>query len=145
MVFGKADLTMALNGALAGLVAITAEPADPSPLLATIIGAIGGVIVVFSIVLFDKIKIDDPVGAISVHGTVGIFGIFAVLFSDADATFMGQLVGMLVIFIWVFLTSLLVWLALKAIMGVRVSEEEEESGVDIAECGMEAYPEFVSQ
>ena len=145
MVFGKADLTMALNGALAGLVAITAEPADPSPLLATIIGAIGGVIVVFSIVLFDKIKIDDPVGAISVHGTVGIFGIFAVLLSDADATFMGQLVGMLVIFIWVFLTSLLVWLALKAIMGVRVSEEEEESGVDIAECGMEAYPEFVSQ
>ena len=145
MVFGKADLTMALNGALAGLVAITAEPADPSPLLATIIGAIGGVIVVFSIVLFDKIKIDDPVGAISVHGTVGIFGIFAVLLSDADATFMGQLVGMLVIFVWVFLTSLLVWLALKAIMGVRVSEEEEESGVDIAECGMEAYPEFVSQ
>jgi Amt family ammonium transporter len=130
---------------VARMVAITAEPADPSPLLATIIGAIGGVIVVFSIVLFDKIKIDDPVGAISVHGTVGIFGIFAVLFSDADATFMGQLVGMLVIFIWVFLTSLLVWLALKAIMGVRVSEEEEESGVDIAECGMEAYPEFVSQ
>ena len=145
MVFGKADLTMALNGALAGLVAITAEPADPSPLLATIIGAIGGVIVVFSIVLFDKIKIDDPVGAISVHGTVGIFGIFAVLLSDADATFMGQLVGMVVIFVWVFLTSLLVWLALKAIMGVRVSDEEEETGVHIADCGMEAYPELVSQ
>ena len=136
---------MALNGALAGLVAITAEPADPSPLLATIIGAIGGVIVVFSIVFLDKIKIDDPVGAISVHGTVGIFGIFAVLFSDSDATFMGQLVGMLVIFLWVFVTSLIVWIALKAIMGVRVSEEEEDSGVDIAECGMEAYPEFVSQ
>ena len=145
MIFGKADLTMALNGALAGLVAITAEPADPSPLLATIIGGIGGVIVVFSIVFLDKIKIDDPVGAISVHGTVGIFGIFAVLFSDPDATFMGQLVGMLVIFAWVFVTSLVVWLALKAIMGVRVSEEEEESGVDIAECGMEAYPEFVSR
>ena len=136
---------MALNGALAGLVAITAEPADPSPLLATIIGAIGGVIVVFSIVFLDKIKIDDPVGAISVHGTVGIFGIFAVLFSDSDATFMGQLVGMLVIFLWVFATSLIVWIALKAIMGVRVSEEEEDSGVDIAECGMEAYPEFVYQ
>ena len=145
MIFGKADLTMALNGALAGLVAITAEPADPSPLLATIIGAIGGVIVVFSIVFLDKIKIDDPVGAISVHGTVGIFGIFAVLFSDSDATFMGQLVGMLVIFLWVFATSLIVWIALKAIMGIRVSEEEEDSGVDIAECGMEAYPEFVSQ
>ena len=84
-------------------------------------------------------------GELSVHGTVGVFGIFAVLFSDPDATFMGQLVGMLVIFAWVFVTSLLVWLALKAIMGVRVSEEEEESGVDIAECGMEAYPEFVSQ
>jgi len=145
MFFGKADLTMALNGALAGLVAITAEPADPSPLLATIIGGIGGVIVVFSIVFLDKIKIDDPVGAISVHGTVGIFGIFAVLFSDSDATFMGQLVGMLVIFAWVFVTSLVVWVALKAIMGVRVSDEEEESGVDIAECGMEAYPEFVSR
>ena len=135
---------MALNGALAGLVAITAEPADPSPLLATIIGAIGGVIVVFSIVFLDKIKIDDPVGAISVHGTVGIFGIFAVLFSDSDATFMGQLVGMIVIFAWVFVTSLVAWLAIKAIMGVRVTEEEEEAGVDIAECGLEAYPEFTS-
>ena len=90
-------------------------------------------------------KIDDPVGAISVHGTVGIFGIFAVLLSDSDATFMGQLVGMLVIFIWVFVTSLIVWFALKAIMGVRVSEEEEDEGVDISECGMEAYPEFVTQ
>ena len=145
IMFGKADLTMALNGALAGLVAITAEPADPTPLLATIIGAIGGVIVVFSIVFLDKMKIDDPVGAISVHGSVGIFGIFAVLLSDADATFMGQLVGMLVIFIWVFVTSLIVWFALKTIMGVRVSEEEEDEGVDISECGMEAYPEFVTQ
>ena len=145
IMFGKADLTMALNGALAGLVAITAEPADPTPLLATIMGAIGGTIVVFSIVFLDKMKIDDPVGAISVHGTVGIFGIFAVLLSDSDATFMGQLVGMLVIFIWVFVTSLIVWFALKAIMGVRVSEEEEDEGVDISECGMEAYPEFVTQ
>ena len=145
LMFGKADLTMALNGALAGLVAITAEPADPTPLLSTIIGAIGGTIVVFSIVLMDKIKIDDPVGAISVHGTVGIFGIFAVLFSDPDATFVGQLVGMLVILVWVFVTSSIVWLALKAIMGIRVSEEEEHEGVDFAECGMEAYPEFVTQ
>jgi Amt family ammonium transporter len=143
IMFGKADLTMALNGALAGLVAITAEPADPSPLLATIIGAIGGVIVVFSIVGLDKMKIDDPVGAISVHGTVGIWGIFAVLLSDSDATFMGQLVGMLVIFVWVFVASLIVWGILKAVMGIRVSEEEEYEGVDQSECGMEAYPEFV--
>ena len=144
ILFGKADLTMALNGALAGLVAITAEPADPTPLMATIIGAIGGIIVVFSIVTLDKIKIDDPVGAISVHGVVGIWGIFAVLLSDADATFMGQLVGMLVIFVWVFVTSLIAWFAIKAIIGVRVSEEEEYEGVDISECGMEAYPEFAS-
>jgi Amt family ammonium transporter len=142
ILFGKADLTMALNGALAGLVAITAEPADPSPLLATIIGAIGGTIVVFSIITLDKLKIDDPVGAISVHGVVGVWGIFAVLLSDADATFMGQLVGALVIFVWVFVASLIVWGILKAVIGIRVSEEEEYEGVDISECGMEAYPEF---
>jgi Amt family ammonium transporter len=145
IMFGKADLTMALNGALAGLVAITAEPADPSPLLATIIGAIGGVIVVFSIVFMDKVKIDDPVGAISVHGVVGLWGIFAVLLSDSDATFMGQLVGTLVIFVWTFVASLIVWGVLKMIMGIRVSEEEEYEGVDRAECGMEAYPEFTNK
>ncbi|MDI9246523.1 ammonium transporter [Marinobacter sp. CHS3-4] len=144
VMFGKADLTMALNGALAGLVAITAEPADPSPLLATIIGAIGGVIVVFSIVFLDKIRIDDPVGAISVHGVVGVWGIFAVLLSDSDATFMGQLVGTLTIFVWVFVTSLIAWGIIKAIFGLRVSEETEYEGVDVEECGMEAYPEFVS-
>jgi len=144
ILFGKADLTMAVNGALAGLVAITAEPADPTPLLATIIGAIGGVIVVFSIIGLDKIKIDDPVGAISVHGVVGIWGIFAVLLSDADATFMGQLIGMLTIFVWVFVASLIVWGVLKAVMGLRVTEQEEYDGVDLSECGMEAYPEFVS-
>jgi Amt family ammonium transporter len=142
MLFGKADLTMALNGALAGLVAITAEPADPSPMLATIIGACGGALVVFSIIAMDKIKIDDPVGAISVHGVVGIWGIFAVLLSDPDATFMGQLVGMLVIFGWVFGASLLTWFVIKLAMGIRVSEEEEYEGVDMSECGMEAYPEF---
>lgn len=144
LMFGKADLTMALNGALAGLVAITAEPADPTPLLATIIGAVGGVIVVFSIVTLDKVKIDDPVGAISVHGVVGLWGIFAVLISDAEATFLGQLVGALTIFVWVFVTSLIVWIALKALIGIRVNEEDEFEGVDISECGMEAYPEFVS-
>ena len=143
--FGKADLTMALNGALAGLVAITAEPADPTPLLATIIGTMGGVIVVASIVTLDKLRIDDPVGAISVHGTVGLFGIFAVLLSDPTATFLGQLIGALTIMGWVFGASFLVWLGLKAAMGIRVSDEEEDEGVDFAECGMEAYPEFVTQ
>src|SRR6056297_1359092 len=144
LVFGKADLTMALNGALAGLVAITAEPADPSPLLATAVGAIGGIIVVFSIVSLDKLRIDDPVGAISVHGVVGLWGIFAVLLSDAEATFLGQLIGAAVIFVWVFVASLIVWGILKAVLGIRVSEEEEYEGVDLSECGLEAYPEFVS-
>lgn len=144
ILFGKADLTMALNGALAGLVAITAEPADPTPLAATIIGAIGGLLVVVSILTLDKLKIDDPVGAISVHGVAGLWGIFAVLISDAEATFVGQLVGALTIFVWVFVTSLVVWLIIKAIIGIRVTEEEEFEGVDISECGMEAYPEFTT-
>ena len=144
MMFGKADLTMALNGALAGLVAITAEPADPTALQATLIGAAGGALVVFSIITMDKFKIDDPVGAISVHGVVGIWGIFAVLITDADATFGGQLVGMLTIFVWVFVASLITWLIIKAVMGIRVSEEEEMEGVDISECGQEAYPEFTA-
>ncbi len=142
--FGKADLTMALNGALAGLVAITADPLSPSPIVATTIGAVGGLIVVASIVAFDKIKIDDPVGAISVHGTVGIWGVMAVLFTNGDATFTGQIVGVVSIFAWAFLVSLLVWFVLKLIMGIRVSEEEEYEGVDISECGLEAYPEFTS-
>jgi Amt family ammonium transporter len=143
IIFGKADLTMALNGALAGLVAITAEPADPTPLVATLIGAVGGVIVVFSIVFLDKLKIDDPVGAISVHGVVGLFGVMVVPVTDADATFGGQFMGALTIFVWVFVTSFIVWGILKAVMGIRVTEEEEYEGVDLAECGMEAYPEFV--
>ncbi|HEY8384982.1 MAG TPA: ammonium transporter, partial [Porticoccaceae bacterium] len=129
---------------LAGLVAITAEPATPTPLLSAIIGAIGGVIVVFSIVGLDKLKIDDPVGAISVHGVVGLWGIFAVLLSNSDATFIGQLVGAVTIFIWMFVVSLIVWGILKAVVGIRVSEQEEYEGVDLSECGMEAYPEFVS-
>jgi Amt family ammonium transporter len=142
LMFGKADLTMILNGALAGLVAITAGPDTPTPLMATIIGAIGGVIVVFSIVLLDKLKIDDPVGAISVHGTVGIWGLLAVPLTNADATFMAQIIGAATIFVWVFVVSLIVWGILKAVMGLRVSEEEEYEGVDYVECGMEAYPEF---
>jgi Amt family ammonium transporter len=140
--FGKADLTMALNGALAGLVAITAEPLAPSPLWATIVGGIGGILVVFAIITMDKIKVDDPVGAISVHGVVGMWGLIAVPFSNADATFGAQFLGLGVIFAWTFIASFIVWLVLKVVMGIRVSEEEEYEGVDLGECGMEAYPEF---
>ncbi len=143
LLFGKADLTMALNGALAGLVAITAEPLAPTPLWATLVGVIGGVIVVFSIVTLDKLKIDDPVGAISVHGVVGMWGLMAVPLSNAEATFMAQAIGLGTIFLWVFSASFIVWLIIKAVMGIRVSEEEEYEGVDLGECGMEAYPEFV--
>jgi Amt family ammonium transporter len=143
MLFGKADLTMALNGALAGLVAITAEPSTPTPLAATLIGAAGGALVVLSIVTLDKLKIDDPVGAISVHGVVGIWGLMAVPLTNDGATFSAQLIGMLTIFVWVFVVSFIVWLVIKMLMGIRVSEEEEYEGVDIGECGMEAYPEFV--
>jgi Amt family ammonium transporter len=142
IIFGKADLTMALNGALAGLVAITAEPADPSALAATLIGGVGGIIVVFAIIFFDKLKIDDPVGALSVHGVVGLYGVMVVPVTDADATFGGQAMGALTIFVWVFVVSLISWFIIKMIMGIRVSEEEEYEGVDLAECGMEAYPEF---
>ena len=140
--FGKADLTMALNGALAGLVAITAEPLTPAPITASFIGAIGGLLVVLSIVALDKFKIDDPVGAISVHGVVGIWGIIAVCISNSDADFLVQLMGIISIFTWVFITSLIVWIILKKTIGIRVSEQEEDEGVDIAECGLEAYPEF---
>ena len=144
--FGKADLTMAVNGALAGLVAITAEPLNWGGLGATLIGAVGGILVVFAVLFMDKIKIDDPVGAISVHGIVGIWGLIAVIFSGNDsATIGGQLMGIAVIFIWVFVSSLIFWFIIKAVIGLRVSEEEEYEGVDLAECGMEAYPEFVSQ
>ena len=140
--FRKADLTMALNGALAGLVAITADPLSPSALGAAVIGAVGGLIVVAAIVTLDKLKLDDPVGAISVHGVVGIWGVLAVPLTNGDASFGAQLIGIVGIFGWVFIASLVVWLVLKAVMGIRVSEEEEYEGVDIAECGLEAYPEF---
>jgi Amt family ammonium transporter len=144
VMFGKADLTMAINGALAGLVAITAEPLTPGPMLSTLIGGIGGVLVVFSVVAMDKIRIDDPVGAISVHGVVGIWGLLAVCLSNPDASLGAQLLGIGVIFAWVFGASLLVWFILKATVGIRVSEEEEYEGVDMSECGMEAYPEFTT-
>jgi len=145
LMFGKADLTMALNGTLAGLVAITAEPSTPTALQAPIFGALGGVLVVFSIVTLDKLKIDDPVGAISVHGTVGLLGLLLVPVTNGEnSSFMGQIIGGLTIFFWVFITSGIVWYVLKMIMGIRVSEEDEYRGVDVSECGMEAYPEFTS-
>ncbi len=140
--FGKADLTMALNGALAGLVAITAGPDTPSALQATLFGAIGGVLVVFSIITLDKLKIDDPVGAISVHGVVGLLGLLLVPVTNDSASFSGQIIGALTIFFWVFIASGITFSIIKAVMGLRVTEEEEYEGVDLSECGMEAYPEF---
>ncbi|MEJ6612312.1 MAG: ammonium transporter [Porticoccus sp.] len=144
LLFGKADLTMAINGALAGLVSITAEPLAWTAGYATLIGAIGGTIVVFSVLFMDKIKIDDPVGAISVHGVVGIWGLLAVCLSANDsATLMGQLTGIVVIFAWTFVTSFIVWAIIKAVIGIRVTEQEEVDGIDASECGLAAYPEFV--
>lgn len=145
LLFGKADLTMTLNGALAGLVAITAEPSTPTALQATMFGAIGGVLVVLSILALDKLRIDDPVGAISVHGVVGLLGLMLVPITNDGATFGGQLIGAGTIFGWVFGTSFVVWLVLKLVMGIRVTEEEEYEGVDLTECGQEAYPEFTNK
>ncbi len=145
LLFGKSDLTMVLNGALAGLVAITAEPLTPGALQATLIGGVGGVLVVFSILGLDKLKLDDPVGAISVHGVAGMWGLLAVPLTNADASFGAQLLGLVSIFLWVFIASLIVWGIIKAVMGLRVSEEEEYEGVDVVECGLEAYPEFTRQ
>ena len=143
--FGKADLTMELNGALAGLVAITAEPLTPEPIQAMLIGGVGGLLVVGSIVALDKLKIDDPVGAISVHGVVGIWGLLAVCFTNGGfAQLPAQLIGIASIFAWVFGASFAVWFVIKKTLGIRVSEEEEYEGVDISECGLEAYPEFAA-
>jgi len=140
--YGKADLTMALNGALAGLVAITAEPLTPTPLIATLIGGAGGILVVLAIGTLDKLKIDDPVGAISVHGVVGMLGLMVVPLTNADANFAAQIKGLALIFGWTFVTSLVLWGLIKMIFGLRVSEEAEYEGVDRSECGLEAYPEF---
>jgi len=144
LVWGKVDLTMILNGALAGLVAITADPLSPSLVWTGCIGLIAGGLVIVSILALEKIKIDDPVGAISVHGVAGFFGLMIVPISNQDATFLGQLFGASVIFAWVFTSSLLVWYFLKVTMGIRVTEEEEYQGMDVSDCGMDAYPEFVS-
>jgi Amt family ammonium transporter len=143
LMFGKADLTMLLNGVLAGLVVITAEPSTPGALAATLFGALGGVLVVLSIVTMDKLRIDDPVGAISVHGVCGLLGLILVPVTNSDASLGGQLIGAATIFIWVFITSLIVWAAIRFTVGLRVSEEDEYEGVDLSECGMEAYPEFL--
>ncbi len=142
LIFGKADLTMLLNGALAGLVAITAEPSTPSALQATLFGLSAGAIVVLSILALDKIKIDDPVGAISVHGVVGLFGLLIVPITNPAASLLAQMAGAATIFVWVFVTSSVVWAIIKVVIGLRISEEDEYEGADIAECGMEAYPEF---
>ncbi len=144
ILFGKADLTMLLNGALAGLVAITAEPSTPTALQATLWGAFGGVLVVFSIITLDKLKIDDPVGAISVHGTCGLLGLLLVPLTNDSVSFSGQLIGAATIFGWVFGASLVTWGLLKVVMGIRVGEEEEYEGMDLSDCGMEAYPEFTA-
>ena len=143
LMFGKGDLTMALNGALAGLVSITASPLSGSIELSLIVGAIGGILVVFSITLLDKLRIDDPVGAISVHGSAGIWGLLAACLTDPEATLGAQLIGIVVIFAWTFITSGIVWFVLKKAMGIRISEDDEYTGADLAETGIEAYPEFV--
>ena len=142
--YGKVDLTMVLNGALAGLVSITAEPLTPSLFMALIIGGIGGVIVVFGVPFLDKLKIDDVVGAIPVHLFAGIWGTMAVLLTNSDATFMGQLLPIIIVGVFVFGVSFIVWSILKATMGIRVDEEAEVNGLDMSELGMEAYPEFTA-
>jgi Amt family ammonium transporter len=142
LLYKKVDLTMVLNGALAGLVSITAEPLTPTLGAATLIGAFGGLLVVFVVPLLDKFKLDDVVGAIPVHLVCGIYGTIAVAFTNPDASFGTQLYGILVVGIFTFVVSGIVWFILKAVTGIRVSEEDEINGLDMAELGMEAYPEF---
>jgi Amt family ammonium transporter len=142
ILYKKPDLTMVLNGALAGLVSITAEPLTPSLFSATLIGAVGGVIVVLTVPLLDKFKIDDVVGAIPVHGFAGLWGTMAVPLTNSDASFGTQFIGMIVICGFMFVASLVVWSILKATMGVRVSDEDQVTGLDTTEMGMDAYPEF---
>jgi len=144
VLWGKSDLTMVLNGALAGLVVITADPLSPSPLMACLLGLLGGALVIFSIIALDKVKIDDPVGAISVHGTCGALGIMLVPLTNGDASFVNQLIGLVCILAFVFVASFIVWTVLNKTMGIRVTEEEELNGMDQHDCGIEAYPEFVS-
>ena len=142
IIYKKVDVTMAVNGALAGLVSITAEPLAPSLLMSLIIGGIGGIIVVVTVPLLDKLKIDDVVGAIPVHLIAGIWGTLAVPLTNSDATFGNQIIGIVAIGIFTFVASGIVWAILKAVVGIRVGEEEEATGLDMAEIGVEAYPEF---
>jgi Amt family ammonium transporter len=140
--YKKTDLTMALNGALGGLVAITAEPLAPTPMLAMGIGAVGGLIVVLTIPLLDKLKIDDVVGAIPVHLFAGIWGTIAVVFSNSDATIGAQVYGITAIGSFTIIVSAILWYIIKITMGIRVTPEEELEGMDLSEIGMEAYPDF---
>ena len=142
LLYKKPDLTMILNGALAGLVSITAEPLTPSLVSATLIGVVGGVIVVFAVPLLDRLKIDDVVGAIPVHLFAGIWGTLAVCFTNSAASFSVQLTSIVIVGAFVTVSSAVVWLVLKAMFGLRVSEEAEITGLDRSELGMEAYPEF---
>ena len=145
ILYRKVDLTFALNGALAGLVAITAEPLTPSPLWSIIIGGIGGLIVVFTVPLLDQVRIDDVVGAIPVHLFAGIWGTIAVVLTNGDANIMVQLISIGIVGAFVFVVSFVLWLILKITVGIRCSEEDELAGLDAAEIGMEAYPEFGKQ
>jgi Amt family ammonium transporter len=140
--YGKVELTMVLNGALAGLVSITAEPLTPSPAMAAFIGAIGGLIVVITVPLLDKLKIDDVVGAIPVHLFAGIWGTIAVVLTNDSASLSKQLLGIVMIGAFVVITSSVVWYILAFTIGVRANEEDEINGLDISECGLEGYPEF---
>ena len=142
VVYGKVDLTMVLNGALAGLVSITAEPLTPTLGVATIIGAVGGAIVVFSVPLLDKLKIDDVVGAIPVHLIAGIWGTLAVPLTNSDASFGTQIISIIIVGAFTVVASGVVWFVIKATLGIRVSEEDELAGLDTSELGMDAYPEF---
>jgi len=144
LIYKRIDVTMALNGALAGLVAITAEPLMPSPLAAIIIGAIGGVIVVFAVPLLDKLKIDDVVGAIPVHLLAGIWGTMAVPLTNSGASYVTQAIGVAAYAAFTIIFSGLIWYALKITVGIRISEEDEYLGLDKSEIGVEAYPEFSS-
>jgi len=140
--YRKVDLTMMLNGALAGLVSITAEPLTPTLGVATLIGAVGGVIVVYAVPLLDKLKIDDVVGAIPVHLFAGIWGTIAVVITNPDASLVTQLTSIVIVGAFTFAVSLVLWFILKSIMGIRVSAEDELAGLDNSELGMDSYPEF---
>ena len=139
---GKMDVTMAMNGAIAGLVAITAGPSAPTAGAAVLIGAVGGALVYFSILYFDnKLKVDDPVGAISAHGIVGILGVMVVPFTS-DASFITQFIGVLSIAGFSFFASLIAILAINKVLPIRASDEEQYVGLDVSEIGVESYPEF---